>query len=219
VKDGHTSAVDLEEPQRIAQAVKALDLKHTVITSVTRDDLNDQGTGQFIACIKAIRTSSPQVTIEVLTPDFKGNKDLIRSVAEACPDIYNHNIETVSNLYQDVRPEASYKQSLNLLEQVKEEFPKILTKSGIMLGLGETRDQVETTLKDLKQVGCNILTIGQYLPPSKDHYPLQAYIDPEEFKYYEEFAKTLGFDYVASSPLVRSSYKAAEAQNIIKLKK
>lgn len=212
VTDGHPQAVDPKEAIRLAQGIQALGLEHAVITSVTRDDLQDQGAGHFKACILAIRALNPHTSIEVLTPDFQGQEHLIDIVIEAKPHVYNHNIETVRSLYSQVRPQASYQQSLDLLAYVKKTAPYILTKSGIMLGLGETQDQVLETLRDLRQASCDIVTIGQYLPPSNKHFPLVQYIHPDQFDYYEKIALDLGFISVASGPLVRSSYKAKEVR-------
>lgn len=211
VENGKTSPVDLLEPERIAKAVLELELKHAVITSVTRDDLEDQGSMQFYKVITNIKKYNKNISVEVLTPDFNGRYDLIKNVIEANPNVYNHNIETVSRLYNEVRPDASYKQSLELLKTVKEINPFMTTKSGIMLGLGETEDEVKETLRDLKSMGCDIVTIGQYLQPSKDHIEMVEYIHPDMFKLFEDYATSIGFSAVASSPLVRSSYKALES--------
>lgn len=208
VTDGCPSPIDTEEPMRVAQAVKSLNLKYAVVTSVTRDDLEDGGAGHFSAVIDSIKRASPDTKIEVLIPDFQGNEDALQLVIDACPDVINHNIETVPRLYENIRPEADYKQSLNLIERVKKSGAPILTKSGIMLGLGESEEEVKTVIEELYASGCDILTVGQYLPPSKDHAPLTEYITPEKFKDYEIFAKSLGYHGVASGPRVRSSYKA-----------
>ena len=210
VTDGQTMPLDLDEPRRLAEAIKKLGLKHAVITSVTRDDLDDQGASHFANCIHEIKTLNPEVSVEVLTPDFSGDLKLIKKVVDAKPDVYNHNIESVKALYHQVRPEATYQQSIQLLKDVKKLDPKMITKSGIMVGLGESQEQVVETMKDLRDAGCDLLTIGQYLPPSKEHYPLKDYIHPDIFKYYEDTARQLGFKGVAASPLVRSSYKALE---------
>ncbi|WP_430882727.1 lipoyl synthase [Fusibacter sp. JL216-2] len=208
VTDGCPSPLDPDEPQRVAQAVKALNLKYAVVTSVTRDDLEDGGASHFKAVIESIKAASPDTKIEVLIPDFKGNLDALKLVIDAQPDVINHNIETVPRLYDNIRPEADYLQSLQLINNVKSSGTAILTKSGIMLGLGEKEEEVKTVIEDLYANGCDILTVGQYLPPSKDHAPLTEYITPEKFKDYEVFAKTLGYHGVASGPRVRSSYKA-----------
>lgn len=204
-------AVLLDEPVNIAKAVKELGLKHTVITSVTRDDLQDQGANQFYQTVIAIRKLNPDTSIEVLTPDFNGHKELIEVVINSKPNVYNHNIETVKSLYDLVRPEADYQQSLEVIKAIKEIDPKMTTKSGIMLGLGESQAQVFETLRDLKEAGCDIVTIGQYMQPSESHIKMVEYIHPDQFKVYEEYAYQLGFAAVASSPLVRSSYKALES--------
>ncbi len=210
VADGHPTPVDPEEPARVAVAVKSLGLEYAVITSVTRDDLDDGGAAHFAAVIKAIRKRSPEVKIEVLIPDFKGNIDALKCVVDAKPDVINHNVETIPRLYETVRPEADYMQSLNVLKHVKEMDASIMTKSGIMLGLGEAEPEVKTVITDLYESGCDILTVGQYLPPSSAHAPLVAYITPEDFKAYEVFAYDTGFHGVASGPLVRSSYNAGK---------
>ncbi|MCH4888859.1 lipoyl synthase [Acidaminobacter sp. JC074] len=208
-------SLDVNEPENVAQAIKDLGLKHAVITSVTRDDLLDQGAEHFKKTVLAIRKHNPDTSIEVLTPDFNGVESLIKIVVESKPDVYNHNIETVKSLYEDVRPEADYDQSLEVIKTIKHLDPSMVTKSGIMLGLGETEDQVIQTLKDLRQAGCDIVTIGQYMQPSDQHVKMQRYIHPDEFKKYEDIAYELGFKAVASSPLVRSSYKALESLEVI----
>ncbi|CAB1245667.1 lipoate synthase [Ruminococcaceae bacterium BL-6] len=210
VLKGRPEKVDPGEPARIAEAVGRLGLRHTVITSVTRDDLPDGGAGQFADVITAVRKRNPQTTVEVLVPDFKLNEDAIRKLVEAKPDVINHNIETVPSLYKEVRPMAVYERSLALLRKVKILGGGILTKSGIMLGLGETRDEVERVLRDLRRAGCDILTIGQYLAPSSNHHPVVEYVHPETFQKLKALGMEMGFLYVASSPLVRSSYHAGE---------
>ncbi len=210
VTAGTTEVVDANEPKNVAKAVKELDLKYAVITSVTRDDLEDQGAMQFVNTIKEIRLLMQDIFIEILTPDFNGDYDLIKLVVDSNPDVYNHNVETIERLYDTVRPEADYEQSLKVLAAVKSLNPKMITKSGIMLGLGEKEDEVIKTLKDLRSVGCDIVTIGQYLQPSPKHIEMVEYIHPDQFKVYEEIATSLGFMAVASSPLVRSSYNALE---------
>ncbi|MDR0406145.1 MAG: lipoyl synthase [Clostridiales bacterium] len=206
-------AVDPLEPKRVAEAVKALRLRHAVITSVTRDDLPDGGARHFAEVIHAVRTENAAAApvIEVLIPDFQGDGDALRTVIAAAPDIINHNVETVPRLYPAVRPMAVYERSLELLARVKRVAPEIHTKSGIMAGLGETRDEVLQTLRDLRGADCGMLTIGQYLAPSKAHYPIAAYITPQEFARYRREAEELGFLHVASGPLVRSSYMAEDA--------
>lgn len=202
--------VDSDEPRRVALAVESLGLKHAVITSVTRDDLSDQGSGQFAAVVSEIRSKTPDVTIELLIPDFQGKEEALTTVLNKAPDILNHNIETVPSLYKKVRPMADYKRSLQVLSFVKNNYPNIKTKSGMMLGLGETFDEVIQTMQDLRQHGCDILTLGQYLQPSKEHVELVRYVTPDEFDHYKEKALAMGFKSVASAPLVRSSYHADE---------
>lgn len=211
VSKGKSQQVDENEPKNVAQAVKALSLKHTVITSVTRDDLPDGGAGHFVKVINAIRDTTPGVTIEVLIPDFQGDEDALKKVVDAHPDIINHNIETVPTLYKEVRPQADYQRSLDVLKNVKRMDRTINTKSGIMLGLGEKEEQVLSVLRDLREVDCDFLTIGQYLAPSAKHHPIVEYIHPDQFKAYEKEAYKMGFLYVASGPLVRSSYMAEQA--------
>jgi lipoic acid synthetase len=200
-----------DEPLNVAKAIQELGLKHAVITSVTRDDLKDQGAEHFSKTVTAIRTLNPDTSIEVLTPDFNGLTKLIKVVVDSKPDVYNHNIETVRSLYDTVRPEADYDQSLEVIRIIKSLDPNMTTKSGIMLGLGEKESQVVETLRELKEAGCDIVTIGQYMQPSDNHIKMVRYIHPDEFKNYETIAYDLGFSAVASSPLVRSSYKALES--------
>jgi lipoic acid synthetase len=202
--------VDPEEPQRIMEAARELGLHHAVITSVTRDDLPDNGSRQFAACIDILREEVDGTTIEVLTPDFQGDREAIQRVVEAGPDIYNHNLETVQRLYPKVRSSAHYQRSLDLLFHVKRCSPNLLTKSGIMVGLGEREDEVIALLRDLRDVGCDLVTIGQYLRPGKKNLAVQEYIPVEQFKRYEEIGTELGFQQVMSGPLVRSSFHAEE---------
>lgn len=211
VKTGKAQCVDKEEPLHVAQAVKELGLKHAVITSVTRDDLEDGGASQFAEVIRAIRKLTPNTTIEVLIPDLKGNWEALKVILDEKPEILNHNIETISGLYKKVRQEAIYTRSLELLRKVKEIDKNILTKSGFMVGLGEKEEEVIELLKDLRKYQCDIVTIGQYLQPSKEHIELEEYVHPEVFKKYKKIGLDMGFKYIASSPLVRSSYNAAEA--------
>ncbi len=211
VSKGKPVTVDDNEPLNVAQAVKALALKHTVITSVTRDDLPDGGAAHFSRVIAAIKKEAPDVTIEVLIPDFKGNNDALKKVVDANPKIINHNIETVPRLYHEVRPQADYHRSLKLLKEVKGIDGSIFTKSGIMLGLGEKTDEVLVVFKDLREAGCDFLTVGQYLAPSSAHHPVVEYIHPDQFNTLKKEAYEMGFLYVASGPLVRSSYMAEEA--------
>ncbi|MCB2292605.1 lipoyl synthase [Clostridium algoriphilum] len=202
--------LDPMEPKNIAKAIQEMNLKHTVITSVTRDDLPDGGAGHFANTILEIKKLCPKVTVEVLIPDLKGDYESLKKVVYAKPNVLNHNVETIPNLYSAVRPMAVYKRSLELLKRVKEIDSSIFTKSGFMVGLGENEDQVIELLKDLKKVNCDIITIGQYLQPSKEHYEVVEYVHPDKFKKYEKIAKGMGFKFVASGPLVRSSYHAED---------
>lgn len=211
VVHGTPEPVDTEEPMHVAEAVRDLKLRHVVITQVTRDDLPDGGASQFAKTVSSIRSLCPDVTIEVLISDMKGDKNSLDTVIAVHPEVINHNIETVAPLYPDVRPEASYERSLSVLRYVKEKDSSILTKTGIMLGLGETKEQVLQTMDDVLTTGCDIFTIGQYLRPSPAHVEMKEYISPEIFAEYKEIGLQKGFRYVASSPLVRSSYRAAEA--------
>ncbi len=213
VAKGVVQPPDPNEPEHVMAAVARLKLEHAVITSVTRDDLPDGGASQFAKTIKLIKENLPGVSVEVLTPDFKGNPEAIRLVVEAGPDIYNHNLETVPRLYDQIRPEADYRRSLELIQLVKGYDRKLLTKSGIMAGLGETAAEVEAVMDDLREVDCDILTIGQYLAPTRAHLPVVQYIEPEVFKQWEELALGKGFKYVASGPLVRSSFHAGQIFN------
>ena len=210
VKTGKPIHLDPLEPTKIAQATKELKLKHVVITSVDRDDLEDGGAEHFSKTIQEIRKKNNQTTIEVLTPDFLRKWDAYKKVVSAAPDVFNHNIETVPNLYLKVRPGSKYFTSVNLLRSVKEINKKIFTKSGVMLGLGETRDEVLQVMDDLLEANVDFLTIGQYLQPSVKHYPLDRYVHPEEFAELKSIALLKGFLIVASSPLTRSSYHADE---------
>jgi len=207
---GGMTTVDPEEPKHVAQAVEKLGLKHVVITSVTRDDLEDGGAFQFVNVINNIRESSMNASIEVLIPDLQGDKTALKKIVEAKPEIINHNIETISRLYDDIRPSAIYERSLKVLANVKELDENIYTKSGLMVGLGEEESEVIQVMKDLRGVNCDFLTIGQYLQPSKEHYPVKEYIHPDVFKRYEKIGLELGFKAVASGPLIRSSYDALE---------
>lgn len=200
--------VDEKEPFNVAQAVSRLDLKHAVITSVTRDDIPDGGASHFAKIVEEIRKLNKKITIEVLIPDFRGDEEALKKVVDSKPDVINHNVETAPSLYKEVRPMAVYERSLELLSRVKKMDKSILTKSGFMLGLGETEEDIISILKDLKQIDCDIITIGQYLAPSSKHHPVVEYIHPDTFKKYEEIALDMGFKYVSSGPLVRSSYYA-----------
>ncbi|MBC3900464.1 lipoyl synthase [Acetobacterium malicum] len=211
VTSGVVEPVDPKEPQHLAEAVKELDLKHVVITSVTRDDLEDGGAGHFADTIRAVRVLNPGVSIEVLIPDLQGVERHLDIVIAANPDVINHNVETVRELYSEVRPEADYDRSMAVLEYVKKQAPHIKTKTGMMVGLGETDEQVYQVMDDSLKVGCDIFTIGQYLQPSPQHIEVKAYVTPEKFAEYKKFGEAKGFHYIASSPLVRSSYRAEEA--------
>ncbi len=200
--------VDDSEPEHVAMAVKELGLKHVVVTSVTRDDLDDGGAGHFARVIEKIKTANSHTVIEVLVPDFKGSQKALEMVASAKPHIINHNVETVPRLYPKVRPMADYKRSLKLLQNVRTMDKSIYTKSGIMLGLGEKKEEVLSLFMDLRAVGCDFITVGQYLAPSKNHHPVIEYIHPDVFGFYKSEAEKMGFAYVASAPFVRSSYQA-----------
>lgn len=201
--------LDLEEPKHVAEAVQALGLKYAVITSVTRDDLPDGGAEHFANCIYEIRKLCPDTKIEILTPDFKGNKDCLDVIIKAHPDVFNHNIEAVQDIFKSVRPQGDYECSLEVLKYVKDNSD-ILTKSGLIIGLGETFEQIEQTLIDLKNVGCDIVTIGQYIHPSKHHLEVAKYYTPEEYDKLKELANKVGIKNHQIGPLVRSSYRAAE---------
>ncbi|MBF0458496.1 MAG: lipoyl synthase [Nitrospirae bacterium] len=202
------SPVDIEEPRRVAEAAKAMGLTHVVVTSVTRDDLPDGGAGHFSATITAIRNLLPDAKIEVLTPDFKGNLNALYNVLDSEPDVFNHNVETVPSLYYKVRPQADYPLSLSVLSAAKNYAPDVKIKSGLMVGLGESFEEVIAVLRDLRECGCNFITIGQYLRPRKSNIAVVEYVPPDIFELYREKAEELGFDAVASAPLVRSSMDA-----------
>ncbi len=211
VTGGVPEPVDPQEPQRVALAIQELGLTYAVITSVTRDDLPDGGADHFAAVIRAIKNLDQPVKVEVLIPDFSGDPEALRKVVEAGPEVINHNVETVQRLYPAVRPLAVYARSLELLGRVKELDDRMLTKSGLMVGLGERKDEVIRVFQDLRTQGCDQLTVGQYLAPSKRHYPVVEYVPPRVFEEYRKIALDLGFRYVASGPLVRSSYLADKA--------
>lgn len=208
IKTGRAYTVDHDEPKRVGEAVALMNLRHAVITSVNRDELYDGGASIFAETIKEIRTRLPKCRIEVLIPDFQGLEEALNIVLDAQPDILNHNTETVPSLYRTVRPQAHYHRSLELLERAKRRG--FTTKSGIMVGLGETNEEVLETMSDLNAVECDILTIGQYLRPTKDHLPVKRYVHPDEFAMFKEKGLAMGFRYVESGPLVRSSYHAAQ---------
>ena len=205
-----TEPLDSNEPQSVAMAAKEMGLKHVVVTSVTRDDLTDGGARHFANTVGAIREHMPHATVEVLTPDFKGDIRNLHIVLESRPDVYNHNVETVPRLYQRVRPGANYQRSLNVLRKAKERAPEIILKSGLMMGLGETREEVSDVLEDIYSTGCACITIGQYLRPSKGNLPVSEYVRPEVFEEIRLQALDMGFRHVASAPLVRSSMNAEE---------
>ncbi len=211
IKVGRPLELDMDEPRRVAEAAKEMGLKHVVVTSVARDELPDEGAGHFADTIRALRAAIPGVIVEVLTPDFKGKRWCIRRVVDAHPDIYNHNIETVERLSPVVRPQAKYERTLDLLRTVTNMDPTIYTKSGIMLGLGETHEEVLQTLRDLREAGVSAVTIGQYLRPTTDkHLPVVEYVHPDQFAEYERIGDEMGFLFVASGPFVRSSYNAQD---------
>lgn len=204
--------LDIEEPKHLAKAVSELGLKYSVITSVTRDDLPDGGAKHFARTIEEIRRISPDTKIEILTPDFKGDKEALDTIIEAHPDVFNHNIETVERLFKTARPQGNYKRSLEVLKYIKDNS-KIPTKSGMMVGLGETQDDIKYTLEDLRSMNCDILTIGQYIQPSKKHLEVEKYYTEEEFEGLKELAKQVGFEKYQIAPLVRSSYNAFKLFN------
>ncbi len=210
VAKGTPLAVEQDEPERLAEAAFRLGLKHVVITSVTRDDLPDGGADHFYHCLLAVRKRLPTATLEVLTPDFLGNLQSVDRVLEARPDVFNHNMETVPRFYQKVRGRAEYQRSLNVLNHVKRVAQQVLTKTGLMLGLGETRDELLDVLADLRSIECDALTLGQYLNPSFKHVNVARYLPPEEFDELGQIARRMGFKQVASGPFVRSSYHAEE---------
>lgn len=215
ISDGSPDLIDPEEPAHIATAVRELDLRHVVITSVTRDDLTDGGSAHFAKVISAIRADDNETIIEVLIPDFQGDEAALNRVIAAGPHIINHNVETIPSLYPGVRPQADYRQSLELLRRVKAASSDIYTKSGMMLGLGEKEEQVIQVFRDLREVGCDFLTVGQYLSPSDKHHPVEEWVHPDQFDKYGKIAMELGFIHASSAPLVRSSYLADEAMKSI----
>jgi lipoic acid synthetase len=212
VKTGNPRGkIDNEEPEKVGWAIGQMGLEYVVLTSVDRDDLPDQGAEHFARTIENIKQNDSNVIVEVLTPDFRGERELVARLVQAKPDVFAHNVETVERLTKRVRdPRAGYRQSLRVLEMVKEIDPTRYTKSSIMLGLGEQKEEVIQTLKDLRAVGCDVVTFGQYLQPTQRHLKVEAFITPEEFKEWQEIAEGMGFLYVASGPLVRSSYRAGE---------
>jgi lipoic acid synthetase len=211
ITKGQALPPDPEEPKHVVTAVEKLGLRYVVVTSVTRDDLPDGGAHHFAQTIGAIHEYDPTIMVEVLIPDFRGSLTALQTVINARPTVLNHNVETVPRLYQEIRPKASYQQSVKLLQQVKLFNNKLVTKSGLMLGLGESRQEVIEVMADLRQVSCDLLTIGQYLKPSLKHHEIVRYVPPEEFGEYLDIGKEMGFNSVISGPLVRSSFHAAEA--------
>ena len=207
--------LDITEPERLAEAVRRLNLNHVVITSVNRDDLPDGGASQFVRCIEGVRSLSPQTTIEVLIPDFCGNWDALEIILQAKPEVLNHNTETIQRLYRRVRPQGDYQRSLELLKRSRQLTPGVYTKSGLMVGLGETDAEVREVMEDLRAVDCDILTLGQYLQPSPKHLPLVAFISPEQFNAWREFGESIGFLQVVASPLTRSSYHAEQVRGLM----
>jgi lipoic acid synthetase len=209
VAHGKPNPLDPDEPRQLAEAVAEMKLRYVVVTSVDRDDLKDSGAGHFAACIDAVRSLNPSTTLEVLVPDFRGRMDVALSIlANTPPDVFNHNLETVPRLYKKARPGADYAWSLDLLARYKAMQPSVLTKSGLMLGLGETYEEVVEVMRDCREHQVDMLTLGQYLQPSRDHLPVDRYVHPDEFTALADEAKALGFKQVASGPLVRSSYQA-----------
>jgi lipoyl synthase len=218
VGHGRPDPLDPDEPVNLAKTVKQMGLRYVVITSVDRDDLRDGGAGHFTACLQALRLACPSLTIEVLVPDFRGRMEVaLNAIAPSLPDVFNHNIETIPRLYKQARPGSDYQWSLTLLSEFKKRFQGIPTKSGLMLGLGETLTEVHEVMQDLRKHEVDMITLGQYLAPSRHHYPVARYVTPQEFKELGELAKKMGFTRVASGPLVRSSYhadKQAAGENV-----
>lgn len=210
IKHGRPEALDWLEPERVAQAVKAMNLKHAVITSVNRDERRDGGAPLFAMVIRRIRELLPGCSVEVLIPDFKGSLEALKIVMDARPEILNHNVETVPRLFKQVQPQDRYEWSAKILSSAKKMDPAVLTKSGIMVGLGETMEEVKAVMRDLRSWGVDILTVGQYLQPSRKHLPIARYYTPEEFREIREYGREIGFKWVEAAPLVRSSYHAAE---------
>ena len=210
-------ALDPTEPERLAQAVQRLKLNHVVITSVNRDDLPDGGASVFVECIQAVRSTMPDTTIEVLIPDLCGNWQALEIILAARPDVLNHNTETVKRLYRKVRPQGKYDRTLELLQRSRQIAPGVYTKSGIMVGLGETDSEIREAMQDLRAVGCDILTVGQYLQPTQKHLNVESFVPPEQFDAWREFGESLGFLQVVASPLTRSSYHAEQVRELMKL--
>jgi lipoyl synthase len=217
VAHGRPNPLDSDEPRHLAETIQAMGLAYVVITSVDRDDLRDGGAAHFVACIQAVRGMNPQTRIEILVPDFRGRMETALEIMRAAPpDVFNHNLETVPRLYRKARPGSDYEWSLDLLEAFRAQHPGVPTKSGLMLGIGETRDELLEVLQDLRAHGCEMLTLGQYLQPSRHHLPVERYLDPEEFDELADRAREMGFRQVASGPMVRSSYHAdQQAREIV----
>ncbi len=213
VSSGQLDPPDPEEPLRVAKAIYELELNHAVITTVTRDDLSDGGASQFVDLIREIRKLTSDCRIELLISDLQGDWEALAAILAEQPDILGHNVETVQRLYPQVRPEAEYQRSLSLLAEVSQKHPEIITKSGLMLGMGETEEEVLQVMADLREHNCQLLTLGQYLSPSRQHFPVQRYVPPQEFSAYAEKGLALGFSHVEAGPLVRSSYHAEEQYN------
>jgi lipoyl synthase len=207
--------LDPTEPDRLAEAVRRLNLNHVVITSVNRDDLPDGGASQFVKCIEAVRSISPKTTIEVLIPDMCGDWTALAIILQAHPEVLNHNTETIPRLYKRVRPQGDYERSLELIRQTRQLAPSVYTKSGIMVGLSETDEEVRQTMQDLRNAGCDILTIGQYLQPTQKHLGVQDFVTPEQFDAWRQFGEAIGFLQVVSSPLTRSSYHAEQVRELM----
>ncbi|OEU71489.1 MAG: lipoyl synthase [Desulfovibrio sp. S3730MH75] len=211
ITSGDMDPLDADEPRRLSEAVSRLGLKYVVVTSVTRDDLPDGGADHYAETITRIRTDHPDCKIEVLIPDFQGNLDALKTVIKAGPHVINHNVETTPDLYSEIRPQADYQQSLELLDRVKTLNNNIPAKSGLMVGLGETDEQVYKVIKDLAEINCDIVTAGQYMRPSKEHPAVKRYVEPRVFDEYAEYGKSLGIKNIFSAPLVRSSFQASES--------
>jgi lipoic acid synthetase len=211
VAHGRPNPLDPQEPENLARAIAAMKLKFVVITSVDRDDLRDGGAAHFVACIEAVRNHTPETSIEILVPDFRGRLAVaLDAFSHTLPDVFNHNLETVPRLYKAARPGSDYRHSLELLRQFKARYPNTPTKSGLMVGLGETDDEIEAVMRDLRDAHCDMLTIGQYLQPSRDHLPVERFVAPAQFEVFARLGRELGFTNVASGPMVRSSYHAEQ---------
>lgn len=219
VETGRPAPLDWDEPERVAQAVKAMGLRHVVITSVNRDERQDGGAPIFALCIERVRQARPGCTVEVLIPDFKGNVEALKIVMDARPDILNHNVETVPRLFRQVQPQDRYEWALATLKNAKKLWPQAVTKSGIMVGLGEAFDEVVEVMRDLRRIDVDILTVGQYLQPTRKHLPVDRYYTPEEFAEFQRLGKEMGFKWVESGPLVRSSYNADAQARALSRKK